>query len=227
MLKIHKRSSMSWNSTRTIKNEKWRIWVRLTPQRIELNHSYIPLGAPARFNAGTGLGGIGKISSPLTSAAAGPGTSSGSSLDIPRPGMKRQDSAPPGMSNGDGTSTNLSTAAARAAEHVNGSLHANTISSGQSSRPQIPVAPSLQASRPIPTANRCAPLTNTGKGPRQRQVFWFRLISFSSLLSKVLFVNDKICRAFSYYCVRTHSLKCSGQPMKTTIVLNHEIQVRK
>jgi hypothetical protein len=74
---------------------------------------------PARFNAGTGLGGLSKISSPLA--------------DSSRPPMKRQDSAPSSVLNG-GDSSNLpptAVAAARAAELVNGS---HAVSSGQSSR---------------------------------------------------------------------------------------------
>ncbi|KAJ8519803.1 hypothetical protein ONZ45_g3288 [Pleurotus djamor] len=107
------------------------------------------MAAPARFNAGTGLGGMGKLGIPLSSS---------SSSDLSRPGMKRQDTAPPGLS----TSDNLSTDAARAAELVNGShaQHANSVSAGAGSRP--PIAATLQASRPAPprpllTANRPAP----------------------------------------------------------------------
>lgn len=92
-------------------------------------------GAPARF-AGTGLGGI---SSPLGSSQQG----------NDRPGMKRQDSAPPGL-NGFSQSDNLSSAAARAAEVVNGS---SRLGGGG--------VPALQASRPAPPrpllANRPPP----------------------------------------------------------------------
>lgn len=93
---------------------------------------------------------MGKMGIPLSSS---------SSSDLSRPGMKRQDTAPPGLS----TSDNLSTDAARAAELVNGShvQHANTVSAGAGGRPPIQLS-SLQASRPAPprpllTANRPAP----------------------------------------------------------------------
>ena len=106
-----------------------------------------------RFNAGTGLGGVGisKIS-PLND----------------RPAIKRQDSAPAHL-NGDAVN-GTQAALARAAEVVNGShlQHANTVSAAQSNatmRPPIPPmgAPTqLQASRPAPqrpllSANRPAP----------------------------------------------------------------------
>jgi hypothetical protein len=102
--------------------------------------------APARFNAGTGLGGtgIGKISSPL-------GLSTSPSVDSMRPMAKRQDTAP-AMLGLNGDSTNLSSAAARAAELVNGS----------GARPGIGLPGGPQASRPAPprpllTGNRPAP----------------------------------------------------------------------
>ncbi|KAF8891037.1 Pkinase-domain-containing protein [Infundibulicybe gibba] len=109
------------------------------------------MGAPARFNAGTGLGGIGKISSPLTISPS----PSASSADARRPTITRQDSAPSGFVS---EKDNLTTAAARAAELVNGShgTHANTISTGQSTRPPIQVPP-LQATRappPRPQVNK-------------------------------------------------------------------------
>lgn len=109
-----------------------------------------------RFNAGTGLGGIGKIT-PLTDG---------------RPQMKRQDSAPTGLNGADGglngTEMSSSAALARAAELVNGShvQHANTVSAQSNALLRQPIppmtAPSLQASRPAParpllTANRPAP----------------------------------------------------------------------
>jgi hypothetical protein len=122
-------------------------------------YSTLDSSAPARFNAGTGLGGTGlaKMSSPLGLST------SPSSMDT-RPPPKRQETAPPGLGlNGDSASTNLSSAAARAAELVNGS---HTISAGQSPRPTLGIQgnPNLQASRPAPprpllTANRPAPPT--------------------------------------------------------------------
>jgi hypothetical protein len=62
--------------------------------------------------------------------------------------VKRQETAPVLGFNGD-SSNNLSSAAARAAELVNGS---HTISSGQTPRPNLglPATPGLQASRPAP-----------------------------------------------------------------------------
>src|ERR1700722_723605 len=141
------------------------------PSSLSLPYSGVDSGAPPRFNAGTGLGGtgIGKISSPL-------GLST-SPIDNQRPIPKRQDTAPPGLGlNGD-TSTNLSSAAARAAELVNGS--------GQSPRPGVGgsgIGPqpnlNLQASRPAPprpllTGNRPAPpkpdLTPSSADLRARQ----------------------------------------------------------
>ncbi|KAJ2916361.1 hypothetical protein MD484_g4030, partial [Candolleomyces efflorescens] len=105
----------------------------------------LSIGAPPRFNAGTGLGGMGKASS--------------SSNDI-RPLPKRQETSPPGLS-GSGSTDNLSTAAARAAEHVNGSHVANAISSVQGPRGPLPIPNAPQASRPPPprpvVASRPAP----------------------------------------------------------------------
>lgn len=75
-------------------------------------------GASApRFNAGTGLGGaaLGKL---------GPSSSYVADGSLGRPGAKRQDTAPPGLGS-DGYvngGTNLSLAAARAAELVSGSV---------------------------------------------------------------------------------------------------------
>ena len=118
-------------------------------------YSNLESSAPARFNAGTGLGGS-KIGSPL-----GMSGSTSPSPEI-RPLPKRQETSPPGLGlNGDSTTTNLSSAAARAAELVNGS---HSIAAGQSPRPALPIQAnsSLQPSRPAPprpllTANRPAP----------------------------------------------------------------------
>ena len=80
---------------------------------------YSDTSSAPRFNAGTGLGGVGinKIS-PLTD----------------RPPMKRQDSAPSHL-NGDAVNGSTQAALARAAEVVNGShlQHANTVSAAQTS----------------------------------------------------------------------------------------------
>ncbi|KAI0060104.1 Pkinase-domain-containing protein [Artomyces pyxidatus] len=107
-------------------------------------------GPPARFNAGTGLGGagLGKLSS----------------LNE-RPPLGRQDSAPPSLNGAE--STNLALGAQRAADYVNGSYN-QTISgpstNGNSRAPLPPLNSSLNASRPAPprpllTANRPAPPT--------------------------------------------------------------------
>lgn len=99
--------------------------------------------SPARFNAGTGLGGagIGKISSPY-------GTGD-------RSGVKRQDSALPGLGQESQNGySNTALAAARAAELVNGS-HAN--SSGPRPGNGLPQASRPAPPRPLLTANRPAP----------------------------------------------------------------------
>ncbi|KAK7455894.1 hypothetical protein VKT23_010932 [Stygiomarasmius scandens] len=85
---------------------------------------YSDTSAPARFNAGTGLGGV-KTSSPLLT----PGSE--------RPGIKRQDTAPGGLNGGDN---------ALPPSLLNGS---QTIGPGPASRPGLGGA-SLQASRPAP-----------------------------------------------------------------------------
>ncbi|KAF9552088.1 Pkinase-domain-containing protein [Agrocybe pediades] len=107
----------------------------------------LSLGAPARFNAGTGFGGAVKLN------------------DNNRPGIKRQETSPPGLGV---DSDNLPSAAARAAELVNGSHVASAISTVQGPRalPQ-PILP--QASRPAPPrpgqSSRPAPPTPGGSGP--------------------------------------------------------------
>lgn len=93
----------------------------------------LSVGAPARFNAGTGLGGVTK--------------SSTSSSEI-RPLPKRTETSPSGLSGSD--SDNLPSAAARVAEHVNGSHVANAISSVQGPRGPLPVPSPPQATRPAP-----------------------------------------------------------------------------
>ena len=107
--------------------------------------------SPARFNAGTGLGGvgIGKISPYGTG-------------DLP--GVKRQDSVPSGLSQDSQNGySNTALAAARATELVNGS-YANSSgprpSNGlpQASRP-APPRPLLTAHRPAPSA----PQSGNGK----------------------------------------------------------------
>ncbi|KAF8963248.1 kinase-like domain-containing protein [Flammula alnicola] len=101
------------------------------------------LGAPARFGAGTGFGGANKI-------------------ENGRPNlMKRQDTAPPGLG---GDSDNLPSAAARAAELVNGSHVASAISTVQGPRGPLPIPTASRAAppRPIISATRPAPPTPGG-----------------------------------------------------------------
>ena len=89
------------------------------------------LGAPARFNAGTGFGGTSKL--------------------------LRQDSAPPGLT---GDNDSLPSAAARAAELVNGSHVASAISTVQG--PRVPTATRAAPARPLISATRPAPPTPNG-----------------------------------------------------------------
>ncbi|KAF9477419.1 Pkinase-domain-containing protein [Pholiota conissans] len=106
------------------------------------------MGAPARFGAGTGFGGA-------------------SSSKIDRPNIiKRQDTAPPGLG---GDSDNLPSAAARAAELVNGSHVASAISSVQGPRGPLPApTPSRPAPpRPLPpSASRPAPAAPNGSASK-------------------------------------------------------------
>ena len=100
----------------------------------------------ARFGAGTGLAGLGKLP-PLA--------------EIPRPpALPRQESAPP-ASGTDSASTNLALGAQRAADYVNGS-YSHTVGMSQTSGGQRPALPGLSASRPAPprpllTGTRPAP----------------------------------------------------------------------
>jgi len=135
---------------------------------------YSQTSSAPRFNAGTGLGGVGK--SPLDS----------------RPQIRRQDSAPGVMSNEPdqrgGTQTTLpqNLALARAAELVNGAhiqhatISGNNTSSIRPPLPQLPptISPTTsgntnpQANRPAPsrpllTANRPAPPIPGQKSPLQ------------------------------------------------------------
>ena len=143
----------------------------LTPSTLS---PYSQTSSAPRFNAGTGLGGIGNTS-----------------LDS-RPQIRRQDSAP-GVMNSDpdhrgGTQTTLpqNLALARAAELVNGAHIQHATISGSTSNvrsapPQLPptISPTttsgtsnLQANRPAPsrpllTANRPAPPAPGQKSPLQ------------------------------------------------------------
>lgn len=107
----------------------------------------------ARFGAGTGLAGLGKLPS---------------LAEIPRPpALPRQESAP-AASGTDSASTNLALGAQRAADYVNGS-YSHTIGMSQTSGGQRPAPPGLSASRPAPprpllTGTRPAPsLPSTSK----------------------------------------------------------------
>ncbi|KIM42048.1 hypothetical protein M413DRAFT_27572 [Hebeloma cylindrosporum] len=94
------------------------------------------LGAPARFGAGTGFGGA-------------------KSIDNGRPGPKRTDTSPPGLG---ADSDNLPSAAARAAELVNGSHVASAISTVQGPRAlPLPQATRAAPPRPLISAGRPAP----------------------------------------------------------------------
>ncbi|KAJ7719639.1 Pkinase-domain-containing protein [Mycena maculata] len=88
-------------------------------------------GAPARFNAGTGLGGMGKL-----------GASTSSLTD--RPAVKRQESAPPGLDQNGGSS--LSNSSSFSATPPRSAQQQQPL---QSSRPAPP--------RPLLTGTRAAP----------------------------------------------------------------------
>src|SRR6266404_2702055 len=107
----------------------------------------------ARFGAGTGLGGLGKLP-PLA--------------ESPRPLLLRQDSAP-AASGSDSASTNLALGAQRAADYVNGT-YPQTIGVSQSSGAQRPTLPGISASRPAPprpllTGSRPAPSAPSAPKP--------------------------------------------------------------
>lgn len=101
---------------------------------------YPDSSAPARFNAGTGLGGMAK-NSPL-----------GSSYDMSRPSVSRQDSS----TNGD-----LPSAAARAAEIVNGGGSGHPFAAAAQQQQSRPLPQGPQPSRTAPPrpllATRTAP----------------------------------------------------------------------
>ncbi|KAJ6542575.1 kinase-like domain-containing protein [Mycena capillaripes] len=99
-------------------------------------------GAPARFNAGTGLGGM--------------GMSSTSSL-TDRPAVKRQESAPPGL---DATGSTLSSSSSYSATPPR-PVQQQQQPQLQSSRP-APPRPLLTGTRPAPPAPS---LSNGGAGP--------------------------------------------------------------
>ncbi|TFK65295.1 Pkinase-domain-containing protein [Pluteus cervinus] len=130
----------------------------------------LSMAAPARFNAGTGLGGMGRLATnlpPSSSVSASPSTAG---VDM-SPSIRRQDSSTSGL-NGD-AHENLSISAARAAELVNGSHLAHSSTSavqGPRAPLQLASSTSLQASRPPPprpllTANRPAPAAPLPLGP--------------------------------------------------------------
>ncbi|KAJ7456298.1 STE/STE20/PAKA protein kinase [Mycena galericulata] len=98
-------------------------------------------GAPARFNAGTGLGGMGKL-----------GASTSSLVD--RPAAKRQESAPPGLdAPGGGSTLSNSNSSAFSAAQQQQPL--------QSSRP-APPRPLLTGTRPAPTPPSSVPAKSAG-----------------------------------------------------------------
>ena len=107
----------------------------------------------ARFGAGTGLGGLGKLPTVAES---------------PRPSLLRQDSAP-AATGADSASTNLALGAQRAADYVNGTYpHPQTI--GVSQPAPRPPLPGISASRPAPprpllTATRPAPSAPSAPKP--------------------------------------------------------------
>lgn len=99
------------------------------------------IGAPPRFNAGTGLGGLSQQKQPIVSSIAD------------RPGIRRQDTTPPGLGAID--SDNLSDAARAAADHVNGShVAASQSLSSSVSRTPLSISP---GSIGVPQASRTAP----------------------------------------------------------------------
>ncbi|KAG5638841.1 hypothetical protein H0H81_009612 [Sphagnurus paluster] len=131
------------------------------------------MGAPARFNAGTGLGGIGKVSSPALSTSTSTSSTNPSGLIGARPMNKRQESAPPGL-NGDSGDTSLASAAALAAELVNGSHVAHTTASAAQSGSRAPAPAGPSASRPAPArpllaAGRPAPAPPATGAPSKQQ----------------------------------------------------------
>ena len=104
----------------------------------------------ARFGAGTGLGGLGKLPTLAES---------------PRPSLLRQDSAP-AASGSDSASTNLALGAQRAADYVNGS-YPQTIGVSQSGGPQRSPLPASRPAppRPLLTATRPAPSAPSAPKP--------------------------------------------------------------
>lgn len=95
-----------------------------------------PSGAPARFNAGTGFGGV------------------ATKMENGRPPISRQETSPAALG---GDSDNLPSAAARAAELVKESHVASAISTVQPPKTYSPQASRNAPPRPIITANRPAP----------------------------------------------------------------------
>jgi len=124
------------------------------PENISLNPLLSPTGAPARFNAGTGLGGLGKLTPSMSSSTSTISTtstnntvSSTSTLVPPqRPPVKRQESAPAGPTTSEGGES-VSSAAATAVEVVNG--YAGGVAG--------PRAPPTGTTTGIPSATRPAP----------------------------------------------------------------------
>ena len=108
------------------------------------------IGAPPRFNAGTGLGGLSQQKQPIVSSIAD------------RPGIRRQDTTPPGLGAID--SDNLSNAARAAADHVNGShVAASQSLSSSVSRTPLSISP---GSIGVPQPSRTAPARPLISAPR-------------------------------------------------------------
>jgi len=119
------------NLVRTIPHGKYLSDLRViatATTAMNLNNNFGDTGAPARFNAGTGLGGMSKPSSESTSSS--------------RPNVRRQDTAPAG---------DLASDARRAADIVNGGGTRLPEGTLQASRP-APPRPNLTATRPAPPA---------------------------------------------------------------------------
>jgi hypothetical protein len=106
-------------------------------------------GPPARFNAGTGLGGMTKITPLASSVESSSGSSSSSHHSTTRPPVDRQKSAPGGL-NGEGTTYPQTTIAAARAAELNGAAPGTIRPLPQASRP-APPRPLLTGSRPTPT----------------------------------------------------------------------------
>ncbi|KAF7326916.1 Non-specific serine/threonine protein kinase [Mycena venus] len=114
-------------------------------RELERERELMDTGAPARFNAGTGLGGMSKMSSSTSSLTD-------------RPAVKRQESAPPGLDSNGSTLTSSSSYSATPPRPAQQQTQQSQ--QLQSSRP-APPRPLLTGTRPAPSA----PPLNGGGGP--------------------------------------------------------------